>query len=86
MNHDKPVEPTQADRDWPLLSRYATPFPAALQDASATPPSKEPLLLPAGNPEHNREPRYDERDIDGYTIAEAHAALAAFKRNRNHRA
>ena len=54
-----------------------------LQDSDATPPVA-PLLLPPPNPAQPREPRYDEQDIDGYTIAEAHAALEAFKRNRNH--
>ncbi|ETW94094.1 MAG: hypothetical protein ETSY1_36380 [Candidatus Entotheonella factor] len=48
------------------------------------PSRAEPLLLPPANPAHNREPSYDEQDIDGYTIAEAHAALEAFKRSRNH--
>jgi hypothetical protein len=54
------------------------------QEADATPPAA-PLLLPPPNPAHHREPRYDEQDIDGYTIAEAHAALEAFKRKRNHK-
>jgi len=86
MNHDEPVEPAHVDMDRPLLPRYATPSLAAFQDAVATPPSTEPLLLPPGNPAHHREPRYDEQDIDGYTIAEAHAALEAFKRHRNNKA
>jgi hypothetical protein len=83
MNHDDPVEPTQADMNRPLLPRDATPSLATFRDTGATPPSKKPLLLPAGNPEHNRELSYAEQDIHGYTIAEAYAALEAFKRNRN---
>jgi hypothetical protein len=86
MNQNKPKAPTQADIDRPLLPRLATPSGTAFQDAGTTPPSKAPLLLPPGNPEHNRELPYNEQDIDGYTIAEAHAALEAFKRNRHRKA
>jgi len=86
MNHDKLEESTQADMDRPLLPRFATPSGTAFQDADTTPPSKAPLLLPPGNPEHSRELRYDEQGIDGYTIAEAHAALEALKRNRHRKA
>jgi hypothetical protein len=86
MNHDKLEESTQADLDRPLLPRFATPSGTAFQDADTTPPSKAPLLLPPGNPEHSRELRYDEQGIDGYTIAEAHAALEALKRNRHRKA
>jgi len=69
MNHDKPQEPGLAKRaDAPSLK--ALPEPA------------EPLLLPAPDPASCREPLYEEQDIDGYTIAEARAALEAFKRRR----
>jgi hypothetical protein len=85
MKHDKLEAPTPANMDRLLLPRYATPSPAGLQDADTIPASKAPLLLPPGNPEQYRELRYDEQDIDGYTIAEAHAALEAFKRNRHHK-
>ena len=86
MNQNKPEAPTPADMDQPLLPRFATPSVPASQEAGTAPPSKAPLLLPPGNSEHNRELPYDEQDIDGYTIAEAHAALEAFKRNRHRKA
>ena len=69
MNHDKSREPDLAKRT-SALSRKAQQEPA------------EPLLLPAPDPASCREPLYEEQDIDGYTIAEARAALEAFKRRR----
>ncbi len=81
MNHDEPLERPQAEIARPLLPCYATPSLTAFPD-DIPPPPAEPLLLPPANPAHHREPRYDEQDIDGYTIAEAHAALEAFKRRR----
>ncbi|ETW94213.1 MAG: hypothetical protein ETSY2_50155 [Candidatus Entotheonella gemina] len=83
MDYDGCRTPVQAEINRVLLPRFATPSAVAFEDADGSPPSAEPLLLPPANPAYNRELPYDEQDIDGYTIAEAHAALEAFKRNRN---
>jgi hypothetical protein len=83
MNHDEPKAPTRANQDRRLLPRYATTSLATCQEAGMTSSPAKPLLLPPGNPAHGREPRYDEQEIDGYTIAEAHAALEAFRHRRN---
>lgn len=82
MKHHKSQEHAQAAITRRLLPRDATPSLQAPTDADTSPPA-EPLLLPPANPMHYREPDCDEQEIDGYTIAEAQAALDAFKRRRN---
>ena len=69
MNQDKSQEPG-------LAKRADAPPPKAL------PEPEEPLLLPAPDPASCREPLYEEQDIDGYTIAEARAALEALMKRR----
>ncbi len=83
MDQDESREPIPAQIARRQLPRYATPSFGTSPDA-VTPPA-EPLLLPPANPADYREPCYDDQDIDGYTIAEAHAALAAFKRRRQNK-
>ena len=74
MKHEEPREPGLDESVAPM--RRAATSPKALPEPAAT------LLLPAPDPASCGEPSYEEQDIDGYTIAEAHAALEAFKRRR----
>lgn len=80
MNHDESQALTQTSTARPVLPRHEAPGPMAL------PEPVSPLLLPAPDPASSSELPYVEQDIDGYTIAEAHAALEAFKHRRRNQA
>lgn len=86
MSLDEHMEWIQAEMARAILHRFATPSVVAFPDANAQRSPQGQLLLPPANPAYHREPLYDEQDIDGYTIAEAQAALDAFKRDRQNKA
>lgn len=86
MNQDEHRERPQEKRPRVWRHDFTAPSGVVFPDANRLPPPAERLLLPPADPASSGERPYDEQEIDGYTIAEAYAALEAFKRHRNHKA